>query len=115
MGQGNPKDKHRLRDEWLESSPEVKDSGVLLDEKLNRIQECALAKPQPKVGYRNTNRELGMQLHSTVKSESSETFFTLPSLHAEFMRSIDKLKLRTELTFTDIKSPLSSVLNVIVI
>lgn len=59
MGQGNPKDKHRLRDEWLESSPEVKDSGVLLDEKLNRIQECALAKPQPKVGYRNTNRELG--------------------------------------------------------
>lgn len=59
VGQGNPKDKHRLRDEWLESSPEVKDLEVLLNEKLNMTQRCAPAKTQPKVGHRDTNRQLG--------------------------------------------------------
>jgi len=43
MGQGNPKHAYRLGGEFIESSPEEKDMGVLADEKVNMIWPCVLA------------------------------------------------------------------------
>ncbi|PKU45877.1 hypothetical protein llap_3819 [Limosa lapponica baueri] len=73
VSQGNPQYQYRQGDEWIESSPEQKELGILVDDKLDMSCRCALRAQKTnrilsciKRSKASTSRELILSLYSAL-------------------------------------------------